>query len=289
MSYSILYRSMFVKLSDGRFIPMMEMGDNNVWDCNYGRGRGRRSRSWSNINLNRGQKFFTESEIKKFLEEWNNDFEAKRQKDLQSDEEWLQESAKNANFGFYEAISVYGKGGTNGTAFKDVKNIVLSGVKNCISVEEAIKKCGLKITYWKKEEGDIALTCWKSEHFETEEEMFKVINEKFGGDEKNFYFVYNENYLTSRVYKMKKAIKNFANGKGKNVKPFMLTCGKRGVDKKYYVRLDKVGFSLTEDWKEATLLRKYESGGISLTDILYSQFDIDYVHYGYDFETGGLG
>ena len=78
MSYSILYRSMFVKLSDGRFIPMMEMGDNNVWDCNYGRGRGRRSRSWSNINLNRGQKFFTEDEIKKFLEEWNNDFEAKR-------------------------------------------------------------------------------------------------------------------------------------------------------------------------------------------------------------------
>ena len=29
MSYSILYRSMFVKMSDGRFIPMMEMGDNN--------------------------------------------------------------------------------------------------------------------------------------------------------------------------------------------------------------------------------------------------------------------
>ena len=59
MSYSILYRSMFVELSDGRFIPMMEMGDNNVWDCNYGRGRDRRSRSWSNINLVKGKKIYT--------------------------------------------------------------------------------------------------------------------------------------------------------------------------------------------------------------------------------------
>ena len=63
MSYSILYRSMFVKMSDGRFIPMMEMGHNNVWECNYGRGRNRRARSWSNIRLNKKQKFFTEEEI----------------------------------------------------------------------------------------------------------------------------------------------------------------------------------------------------------------------------------
>ena len=89
MSYSILYRSMFIKMSDGRFIPMMEMGDNNVWECNYGRGRNRRARSWSNIRLNKKQKFFTEEEIRNFLEGWNNEFEDKRQKDLNSDDEWI--------------------------------------------------------------------------------------------------------------------------------------------------------------------------------------------------------
>ena len=272
MSYSILYRSMFVKLSDGRFIPMMEMGDNNVWDCNYGRGRDRRSRSWSNINLNRGQKFFTESEIKKFLEQWNNDFEAKRQKDLQSDEEWLRKSAENANFGFYEAISVYGKGGTHGTAFKDVRNIVLSGVKNCISVEDAIKKCGLKITYWKKEEGDTALTCQKYERFSTEEEMLNIINDKFGGDESNFYFVYNENYETNKCYDMCKAIKGFARGGKNKGKSFIITCGKRDDDKKYYLNLGVMGFSLTENVTEATRFEKYKSGNLSLTDIVFDNF-----------------
>ena len=271
MSYSIFYRSMFVKLSDGRFIPMMEMGDNNVWDCNY-RGKARRSRSWSNINLNRGQKFFTESEIKKFLEEWNNDFEAKRQKDLQSDEEWLRKSAENANFGFYEAISVYGKGGTHGTSFKDVRNIVLSGVKNCISVEDAIKKCGLKITYWKKEEGDTALTCQKYEHFSTEKEMLDIINEKFGGDESNFYFIYNDNYLTSRCYDMCKAIRGFARGGKNKGKSFIITCGKRDDEKKYYLNLGVTGFSLTENVTEATRFEKYKSGNLSLTDIVFDNF-----------------
>ena len=271
MSYSILYRSMFVKLSDGRFIPMMEMGDNNVYDASY-RGKARRSRSWSNINLNRGQKFFTESEIKKFLEEWNNDFEAKRQKDLQSDEEWLQKSAENANFGFYEAISVYGKGGTHGTSFKDVRNIVLSGVKNCISVEDAIKKCGLKITYWKKEEGDTALTCQKYERFSTEEEMLNIINEKFGSDESKFYFIYNENYETSRCYDMCKAVKGFARSSKKNEKGFIVLCGKRDEDKKYFLNLDVSGFSLTDNITEATRFEKYKSGNLRLSDIVFNEF-----------------
>ena len=271
MSYSILYRSMFVKLSDGRFIPMMEMGDNNVYDATY-RGKARRSRSWSNINLNRGQKFFTESEIKKFLEEWNNDFEAKRQKDLQSNEEWLRKSAENANFGFYEAISVYGKGGTHGTAFKDVRNIVLSGVKNCISVEDAIKKCGLKITYWKKEEGDTALTCQKYERFSTEEEMLNIINEKFGGDESNFHFIYNENYETNKCYDMCKAVKGFARGSKGGGKSFIITCGKRDDDKKYYLNLGVTGFSLTENIAEATRFDRYKSGKLNLTDIVFNEF-----------------
>ena len=156
--------------------------------------------------------------------------------------------------------------------FKDVRNIVLSGVKNCISVEDAIKKCGLKITYWKKEEGDIALSCWKSEHFETEEEMFKVINEKFGGDESNFYFVYNENYETNKCYDMCKAIKGFARGGKNKGKSFIIICGKRDDDKKYYLNLTETGFSLTENVTEATHFEKYKSGNLSLTDIVFDNF-----------------
>ena len=103
MSYSILYRSMFVKLSDGRYIPMMEMGDSNVYDASY-RGKARRSRSWSNINLNRGQKFFTKDEIEKSLECWYNESEQKRDRDRNSDLDWERESAENASFGYYEYL-----------------------------------------------------------------------------------------------------------------------------------------------------------------------------------------
>lgn len=42
MSYTILYRAMFIKLSDGSYIPMIESGDNNVWEVE----RNRRSREW---------------------------------------------------------------------------------------------------------------------------------------------------------------------------------------------------------------------------------------------------
>lgn len=271
MSYSILYRSMFVKLSDGRFIPMMEMGDNNVYDASY-RGKARRSRSWSNINLNRGQKFFTEDELRKYLDMWFNESEQKRDRDRNSDLDWARESAEKASFGYYEAISVYGKGGTHETTFKDVKNIVLGGVKNCISVEDAVKKCGLKITYWKKEEGDISLTCQKYERFNTEEEMLNIINEKFGGDESNFYFVYNENYLTNKCYDMCKAIRGFARGGKNKGKSFIITCSKRDDDKKYYLNLGVTGFSLTENVTEATHFEKYKSGNLSLTDIVFDNF-----------------
>ena len=268
MSYSILYRSMFVKLSDGRFIPMMEMGDNNVYDTTYS-GKARRSRSWSNINLNRGQKFFTEDEIKNNLKEWNEAFEAQISKDMESSDEWTRKMAQTKDFGYYEAIRVYGK---STTMFKDIKNIIMSGVKNCISVEDAIKKCGLKITYWKKEEGDTTLTCQKYECFSTEEEMLNIINEKFGGDESNFYFVYNENYLTNKCYDMCKAIRSFAMGRKNKGKSFIITCGKRDDDKKYYLNLGVTGFSLTENVTEATHFEKYKSGNLSLTDIVFDNF-----------------
>lgn len=271
MSYSILYRSMFVKLSDGRFIPMMEMGDNNVWDASY-RGKARRSRSWSNINLNRGQKFFTHEEIVKELDNWYNESEQKRDRDRNSGDEYDKNAAENASFGYYEAIAVYGKGRTHGTSFKDVRNIVLSGVKNCISVEDAIKKCGLEIIYWKKEEGDTALTCQKYERFSTEEEMLNIINEKFGGEENKFHFIYNENYLTNKCYDMCKAIRSFARGGKNKGKSFIITCGKRDDDKNYYLNLGVTGFSLTENIAEATHFEKYKIGNLSLTDIVFDNF-----------------
>ena len=42
MSYTILYRTMFVKVDNDQFIPLYECGDNNVWECDL----RRRARNW---------------------------------------------------------------------------------------------------------------------------------------------------------------------------------------------------------------------------------------------------
>lgn len=44
MSYTILYRSLFVKLRSGKYLPIVESGDNNVYEYN----NRRRARSWEN-------------------------------------------------------------------------------------------------------------------------------------------------------------------------------------------------------------------------------------------------
>ena len=70
MSYSILYRTMFVKVDEERMIPLYESGDNNVYDC----WNNRRAREWGHYlfsNLSGDRKklpFFTEHELLKMAD-----------------------------------------------------------------------------------------------------------------------------------------------------------------------------------------------------------------------------
>lgn len=270
MSYSILYRSMFVKLSDGRYIPMMEMGDNNVYEPSYGRGKARRARSWSNINLNNGQKFFTKDEISACLDKWNADVELERERDRNSDDEWRRESAEKANFGYYDAISVYGKGSTWGTTFNDVRNIIMGGIKNCISFDDAVKKCRLHITYWEKNDGDNYFPSQKSANFDTEEEMFAFINEKFG-DRLGWYFVYGS-FDANQHYNFKKAVSGFARHNGKKCRKFKLVTMVKDCDTKKYVTIKDGGFMLVDDIRDAVWFDKYVSNGLYISDVVYKLF-----------------
>lgn len=70
MSYTILYRTMFVKVDNDRFIPLYESGDNNVWECDL----SRRARSWGHYypcGLRKDHKalpFFAEHELLGLME-----------------------------------------------------------------------------------------------------------------------------------------------------------------------------------------------------------------------------
>ena len=278
MSYSILYRSMFVKLSDGRYIPMMEMGDNNVYDASCGRGRARRARSWSNITLNKGQKFFTKEEIVDYLNKWNEECEKQREDYRNSEDEWKKNHADNA-FGYFQSIAVYGKGGTWGTKFNDVKNIVLSGIKNAISVEEAVKNCGFKITYWQSGEGISYFDRRQYVKFETEEEMFKIIEEKFG--ESGFYFIFKENCGTDKFIKRKKALNGFGKLSTKGKKYYVKVRDNMRND--FYVHLEGNELSLSTSVQQATRFNKQICSKYTMSDLVYAEFpNIWSIHYEYE-------
>lgn len=194
MSYTILYRSMFVKLSDGRYIPMVEFGDNNVYECSNGRGRGRRARNWFSFVLDRGKKFFSKEDVVSCLDEWRDSVEHKMSCAKESDDEWSCKMAESGNFGYFEAIQRYGK---SVTKFKDIKSVFMGGIKHCISFDDAVKKCGLCITYWEKRSPkDGYFACQRTFNFSTEEEMFSFINEKFGDNMEKFHFMFKSSYVT---------------------------------------------------------------------------------------------
>lgn len=279
MSYSILYRSMFVKLSDGRFIPMMEMGDNNVWDCIYGRGRAKRSRSWSKLNLVSGKNFYSHEDLVKGLNKWNDECEQKRARDLDSDDDWRINSAKKGSFGYYEGISVYGKDTTN-TTFNHVKNIVLSGENMAVSFEDAVKYLNFHIVYYTKDDKcDFAR---KIINFTTEEELYQIINEQFDGGKKEFYFCYGF-FDNNKWWKRRKAMRSFVKFSGKREK-FIAIC-KLYDDTIRYLTIENNEFALTEDSTKARFFDKYTSNGCSFSDLVFSTFnEVKTIHYKYERE-----
>lgn len=283
MSYTIFYRSMYVKLSNGKYIPMMEMGDNNVYEHSYGRGKAKRTRNWSNMRLNHEQKFFDETEIRNHLAEWNESVEKKRENDLLNGDDWQKDAAKNGTFGYYEGIAVYGKGGTSGTTFNDVKNIVMGGVKNCISLEDAIKHCGLHIYYWEKTNpNDSMFACQKTLYFSDENEMYDLIYENFirESDNKSWYFVFTDGFA-DRFYNLRKTILGFMKkGKTRN---FVLRVLEKDNTPKYVAVKDN-SFVLVDELNNAKIFSKYSSNGMNINEFMFKAFPSIYsIKYVYEY------
>ena len=71
MSYSILYEKQFIKVGDNLFIPMVECGDNNVYEASNGR---KRARSWCNDKwIANGKTICTREDIENRVNEIRND------------------------------------------------------------------------------------------------------------------------------------------------------------------------------------------------------------------------
>lgn len=153
MSYTIFYRAMFIKMSNGEYIPMIESGDNNVWDVD----RNRRSRDWSSC------RWCAESEEqrKRFSLTEDEILNSARHEILHTVEEYVgKEPAFGgplytkeqilADLGFFNSIKISGHQTTSASQFF---NFMKSGLRNATTFEEM--RCGVRLSWYEKTGGDM--------------------------------------------------------------------------------------------------------------------------------------
>lgn len=139
MSYSIIYDKQFIKVRENSFIPLILCGDNNLYE-----GNGKRVRDWSVFShiLDGGIYGSLEYMLKK-SEEIKANIISRNKEYNDRYKETGQENAiceyTDDKFGWFDGIAIGGKH-TSKTTYGDFVNIFKSGVKNAITIEEAIEK-----------------------------------------------------------------------------------------------------------------------------------------------------
>jgi len=150
MSYSILYKRLFIKLPSGRILPLIQAGDNNVYDVKPN-GREVRSRDWEvwAICRENGRPSVTSEEIADWLNKEHERAMLACQRAIQEGYGYGMSAEKN--FGYFRSMAIGGRG-TAGTTWGMFKNFFVDGVKKAIPLEEFVKACGkLRITWYHKE------------------------------------------------------------------------------------------------------------------------------------------
>lgn len=126
MSSTILYRPMFVKLSDGTFIPMSEVGESNCYDLDGKRARDWESLRWcSETDEEKMKLSFTEKEIISIGERKVRDLVETYAHGEVTERDVMQ------RFSYYSAIRIYGQ--SNSTASQFI-NFLRKGISNAVPV-----------------------------------------------------------------------------------------------------------------------------------------------------------
>lgn len=154
MSYTILYRSMFAKLGDDKYIPMVEMGDNNVYE-GYGRYE-RRARDWQNWRVPGKEKqiVLTHQEIMEGIhnliqdtvDNWVN--KPAREYDNIPGPYWTFNDVYK-QYGWLTGIAISGKN-TSMTTARMVRNFFNRGFEQAVNMHD-VKYWGhfpIRLCYW---------------------------------------------------------------------------------------------------------------------------------------------
>lgn len=130
MSYTILYRRIFVKMPDDRYLALVESGDNNVYDTDWATGRQKRSRSFDSWHFCQGsvrpKATYSREEIASWLDHLHEGF------------------VRCGNPGY--ALAGRHCGNTSWTA---VKTFFTKGMERAVTLDELLTVAGfLRVEYW---------------------------------------------------------------------------------------------------------------------------------------------
>lgn len=130
---------MFVKMSDGRYIPLVEIGDNNVYDISWN-GHQRRSRDWQQwvIGKQHDKLAFTKSEIMNEVERVINiekERVGKPYADYEHKDGVYTEQEIEKHWGYYSGIAIEGQH-CNNTSAQQVRNFFLRGFEQAVTFDE---------------------------------------------------------------------------------------------------------------------------------------------------------
>lgn len=127
MSYTIIYNRAFIRIDDKRVLPILEIGDSNLYEAN-GRGN-KRVRNWSNVySFTKGKIIIDENILIENIDGINTKYaEQYREPD--------RESYDPDRFGYFSGIKLYGRR-WNGNTFKAFRSYFVNGCKTALTVEQ---------------------------------------------------------------------------------------------------------------------------------------------------------
>jgi hypothetical protein len=174
MSYTIFYNKQFVRLSDGRYIVIIEQGDNNVWEYN----NKRRARDWEVKRKDMSiTDAWTKDEILAYVDKLDASAKATHEAYAKGRNE---EPAPfdPRNFGDYVGLAMNGKR-CGKTTLADFKNFFVSGMKKALTFDE-LSKFGFYISlhcpwYMKENLENIGIKDFKEQTIRTEEEFLQAV------------------------------------------------------------------------------------------------------------------
>ena len=118
MSYTIFYNKCFIKVGENQYIPLAEIGDNNVYELS-----NRRARDWQRLYMFGTNPIVSSETILSDLKEIR-EYKIKTYPDY-----------NDKSFGWFDACALYGKSiGT--TTWKSFYNFFLNGIKNAVTIEK---------------------------------------------------------------------------------------------------------------------------------------------------------